>query len=166
MATTAGVGGEGGEVWKAHTAMAMAQLLSGGYHVVTKIALNVGINQFVFCLFRDLIGLSFLAPVAYFHESAAASANPAMEKNGEEEVAEKNGGGRREEVKVVGKANPALVNQAMEKNGKEEVTEKSGGDGREEVKVVGKANPASANQAIEKTTGKRRGREMMENQNF
>ncbi|WOH16310.1 hypothetical protein DCAR_0935861 [Daucus carota subsp. sativus] len=57
-----------GEVWKAHTALALVQVLSGGYHVITKVALNVGVNQLVFCLLRDLIALSILAPVAFFKE--------------------------------------------------------------------------------------------------
>ncbi|XP_027359905.1 WAT1-related protein At3g45870-like isoform X5 [Abrus precatorius] len=66
MATASG--SMGGDTWKAHLGMAMVQLFNGGYHVITKVALNVGINQLVFCVFRDLLALAILAPLAFIRE--------------------------------------------------------------------------------------------------
>ncbi|KAK1435973.1 hypothetical protein QVD17_01746 [Tagetes erecta] len=66
------------KTWKAHAAMAMVQFLYGGYSVISKVALNDGVDEVVFCLYRTLIALAILAPIAYFCEMRS---RPAMTRH-------------------------------------------------------------------------------------
>ncbi|KAJ7523225.1 hypothetical protein O6H91_18G042300 [Diphasiastrum complanatum] len=56
------------DVARAHAALVLVQINYGGYHVLAKLALSVGMNQLVFCMLRDMLALSILAPIAFIKD--------------------------------------------------------------------------------------------------
>jgi hypothetical protein len=62
-----------------HVAMLALQFGYAGFHVVSRLALNMGVSKLVFPVYRNLIALCLLAPFAYFLEKyARASFVPAL----------------------------------------------------------------------------------------
>ncbi|CAM6035307.1 unnamed protein product [Sphagnum compactum] len=54
--------------FKAHAAMLLVSCGAVGYFVISKSALNGGVNLLVFCLYRDAIAVCILVPLAFFTE--------------------------------------------------------------------------------------------------
>ncbi|KAJ1269669.1 hypothetical protein BS78_07G229300 [Paspalum vaginatum] len=69
-----GAGGEGRRVCgmpekaQLHVAMLALQFGYAGFHVVSRLALNMGISKLVFPVYRNIIALCLLVPFAYFLE--------------------------------------------------------------------------------------------------
>jgi hypothetical protein len=51
-----------------HVAMLALQFGYAGFHVVSRLALNMGISKLVFPVYRNIIALCLLVPFAYFLE--------------------------------------------------------------------------------------------------
>ncbi|KAL2611600.1 hypothetical protein R1flu_023292 [Riccia fluitans] len=57
-----------GESTRLHLALLTVQLSYGVYYVLTKSAMSGGVNQFVFAVYREVIALCFIVPLAYYTE--------------------------------------------------------------------------------------------------
>jgi len=60
--------GRGFDSWKLHAALVMAMCSLAIYALLSKVAVSTGVNPFVFCLYRDVIGSFVLGTYAFFAE--------------------------------------------------------------------------------------------------
>lgn len=49
-------------------ALLALQFSLGGFHIVSRLALNIGISKVVYPIYRNLIALILLSPLAYYFE--------------------------------------------------------------------------------------------------
>ncbi|KAJ4971100.1 hypothetical protein NE237_004199 [Protea cynaroides] len=56
------------KIWASYVAMVVVQFAYGGSNILIKIALNKGLSQLVFIVYRHLIALLLFGPLAYFLE--------------------------------------------------------------------------------------------------
>jgi hypothetical protein len=56
------------QAWAPYAAMSLVQLAYGGSNILMKIALEKGLNQIVFVVYRHVIAVILLGPLAYVIE--------------------------------------------------------------------------------------------------
>lgn len=49
-------------------ALVTLQLCFSGFHIVSRVALNIGVSKVVYPVYRNIIALLLLSPFAYFLE--------------------------------------------------------------------------------------------------
>lgn len=55
-------------LWKVHAALTLVQIGYAGANVLQKVTFNAGTNVIVFSVYRDVVSVSCLVPMAYFSE--------------------------------------------------------------------------------------------------
>lgn len=68
-----GIKGDKGAVamWKMHAVLALTQCSYSGSIILSKVAFTAGLNPAVFMVFRDIVGVACVSPVAFFFERYA-----------------------------------------------------------------------------------------------
>ena len=56
------------EKMKLLVALLALQFCFSGYHIVSRLALNIGVSKVVYPVYRNIIALLLLSPLAYFLE--------------------------------------------------------------------------------------------------
>lgn len=56
------------EKMKLLLALLILQLCFAGFHIVSRVALNIGVSKVVYPIYRNIIALILLGPFAYFVE--------------------------------------------------------------------------------------------------
>ena len=81
------------EVTSVHVcALVAVQLAYGGYHVVSKVALQEGVNRYVFCAYRDIIAVAALFLFQFVSRCIRGIKGEGGDKPGARSVSGRSGG--------------------------------------------------------------------------